>query len=81
MSEPVDLKIDDEDERRRKDLAALRSHAMQLSEQFDAVEIIACREDGKEGTSHASSGIGNWYTRYGMVRAWMKTEDNRMGHE
>jgi len=78
----ANCKLDDDDEMRRKDLGAIEAHAMQLSEQFDAVEIICTRDNGKKnGTVHVSSGVGNWYARYGAVRAWLKSEENRMGGE
>lgn len=82
MPELKNCQQDPEDQQQTRDLEIIRAHAIQLSEQFDSVQIICTRDNGpKNSTIHAAHGSGNWYARYGSVDAWMKAENNRMGRE
>jgi hypothetical protein len=57
-----------------KDMAMLKSHAVQLAEHFDSVQIICTRGDGdrQDCTIGADYGQGNWYARVGSVQDWLK---------
>lgn len=76
--EPPDENNED-DARRSRDLRILRSHTAQLSEHFDSVEIFVTRKH-PGGTINAEHGDGNWYARYGQVRQWVISEEERMRH-
>jgi len=56
-----------------EDLKILKSHALQLAEHFDTVQIITTRLDPEEeGTFIIDHGEGNWFARYGSVMAWLR---------
>jgi hypothetical protein len=64
------------DDGARRLLRLIDSHAIQIMEHCDSVQIITTVYDPIEGTSQmVSCGKGNWYTRTGSVREWLK--DNR----
>lgn len=68
--------IDSEDE--DQDVAIVRSHAVQLSEHFDTVQILCTRTSGDvDGTVNVSWGEGNFFARYGQVREWIVKQDER----
>lgn len=73
---------DDDDDTRDRDLELIRSHAAQLAEHFDAVQIIVTRHDpaggGGGGTVMADHGEGNWFARYGSVREWVTKHEEIM---
>lgn len=50
-----------------------------LSEHFDAVQIMASRCDvGQEdGTVNVCMGAGNWFSRYGLAKAWIARQDGQ----
>lgn len=50
----------------------VREAAQNLSEHFDTVMIFAnvYEPTTEGGTLNISHGVGNWFARYGQVRAW-----------
>ncbi len=47
-----------------------------LIEHFDSVQIFATRHDGSEyGTISVVNGQGNYFTRYGQVKRWVRKEE------
>lgn len=58
------------------ELAIVRSHANQLAEHFDSVQIFVTRHAGDgNGTVRINCGSGNAFARYGQVRQWIIQED------
>lgn len=66
------------DDDRERDLAMVKRHAAQLAEHFDAVHIFVTRPS-EDGTIVCNWGAGNWYARYGQVRAWIVAEEAKFG--
>jgi hypothetical protein len=64
-----------------RELNLLKSHVAQLAEHFDSVHISCTRFDAEsEGTVNVHWGEGNWFARYGSVRAWLlKQEQDATG--
>lgn len=64
------------DRQSAEDQAVLESHAAQLMERFDTVQIFATRHEPSRlnGTVEASIGQGNWFARWGQVRLWCERE-------
>lgn len=68
------------------DMERLRVAVESLGEHFDSVQIFvtraneADREEDK-GTINANLGGGNWFARYGQVRAWLVKCDERTREE
>lgn len=54
-------------------LNTLKEVAKMLGKHFDAVQIFASKNltEGENATLEGSAGTGNWFTRYGMVQAWI----------
>lgn len=52
-----------------------------LAEHFDAVQIFCTRvEDGGGGTVNINLGAGNFFARYGHVKAWtLRQEGQELG--
>jgi pimeloyl-CoA synthetase len=48
------------------------SHAAQLAEHFDSVQIICTRFDPQEGTTPYAAGEGNGYARIASTKEWVK---------
>lgn len=49
-----------------------------LGEFYDAVQIFANRHEPEHGgTIFSSRGVGNWYSRYGQVKTWIISEEER----
>lgn len=74
--------VDDEVKRhadcdKTRKLKILDSHASQLAEHFDSVQIIVTDFCPQTGTGSMEVGRGNYYARYGSVREWMRDEDRR----
>jgi hypothetical protein len=65
---------------KKSDLAKVEACALQLGEHFDAVQIFASRHEPTElaGTRFVTFGVGNWYTRYGLTREWVLSEEAKM---
>lgn len=63
-----------EDEMRTK---IIESHAAQLSEHFDSVQIIVTAIDPEEGTGIYRAGRGNYYARIGAVEEWLRREKKK----
>lgn len=57
--------------------AILDKVAAQLSEHFDAVQILTTWMDPEGQTLMLSRGRGNWYARLGMAREMITTDDSR----
>jgi hypothetical protein len=60
-----------------KELEAIKKHASELGEYYDAVSIfVSQHEEGEErGTVHLNSGCGNYFARVGHVRDWLIKEE------
>lgn len=58
------------------DLAIIKRHAAQLAEHFDSVQVFATRKS-EDGTVNAQWGEGNWFARFGQVRAWLVQEEGQ----
>jgi hypothetical protein len=54
-----------DEERVAQAVATLREH-------FDTVQIQVTRDDGGRNTMYCSQGSGNWFARYGYMRAFIK---------
>jgi hypothetical protein len=63
-----------DDERQDRDMDLLKKYVAQLGEFFDSVHIFATRAVN-DGTINCQYGSGNWFARYGQVRAWALKED------
>lgn len=59
----------------------LKAHAIALSEHFDSVQIIATKLQPDGSTRMRPYGEGNWFSRYGSVRDWLKREEHRSMRE
>lgn len=58
------------------ELARIKQAVDMLSEHFDSVQIfttVVGKESG--GTARFSSGAGDWFARYGLVKYWIKEQD------
>jgi len=61
---------------RETELAIVKSHANQLAEHFESVQIFVTRHIGDvQGTVRINYGSGNAFARYGQVRQWLIQED------
>jgi len=60
-----------------KDVELLRSHAQQLGEHFDSVQIFAnrCENGSDNGTQAVSVGTGNMFARFGQVKLWVEEQE------
>lgn len=77
---PSDTEQEDRDSRdeadKAKDMAIIRSHAVQLSEHFDSVQILCTKKHASgDGTTSAVFGQGDWYARYGHAKYWIKQQE------
>ena len=59
---------------REQDLGRIKKCCADLGEYFDAVEIFATRHE-EDGTVNVNWGSGNWFARYGQIRAWIVKEE------
>ena len=59
------------------DMAYVNKAIELLISHYDSVQIFCTKvsEDG-QNTTHVHRGKGDWYARYGLVKAWVKTEEN-----
>ena len=57
--------------------ALVKSHSARLAEHFDAVQVFVTKKT-EDGTTVCSWGDGNWYARYGQVKAWIVAEEGKM---
>ena len=55
----------------------LDSHAAQLAEYFDSVQIIVTLTEDDAGTALYSMGKGDWYARQGAIREWVRRDEAR----
>lgn len=75
MSDADDEAMED----RQRDLDIIKSHAAQLAEHFDSVQIFCTRHAAEhDGTINAQWGEGNWFARYGSVRDWVVKKEEEM---
>lgn len=71
--------MSDPQERGERGLNRLKDACAALSSEFEAVQIIASRHDpDRGGTLQVAWGIGSWYARYGMLKAWLAREDGEL---
>jgi hypothetical protein len=52
----------------------LDSAITQLSEHFDAIQIVACYMSPDGNTIGFKSGSGNWFARVGMCQEFVETD-------
>jgi hypothetical protein len=68
----------DADEEQDRDIEMVKGHCARLAEHFDAVQIFVTRPS-EDGTVTCQWGSGNWYARYGQVKAWVIGEEKEFG--
>lgn len=58
---------------RDEDMERVRQHVTALSEHFDSVQVFCtrCEEGTLGGTVNIQLGAGNYFSRYGLVNAWL----------
>lgn len=61
----------------KEHMEIVEAHVAQLSEYFDTVQIF-CTKKEEDDTSSYFNGTGNWYSRYGSVKAWIIAEEKNM---
>lgn len=67
-----------ESEQRQRDDEILEKFTNQLAEHFENVQIfVSYRDSQLDGTVSASKGAGNWNARYGHVKEWIVTQEQR----
>jgi hypothetical protein len=66
--------MNQEEAEEEKDMKLLTSHAAQLAEHFNTVQLFATRHED-DGTVTVAYGEGNWYARYGQIKLWIKREE------
>lgn len=60
----------------------LDRHVNQLMEHFESVQIFVSKHrPNKDSTLVVQRGDGNWFARYGQVRAWMVREEKDFDSE
>ena len=59
----------------KEDLKIVKDACARLMEHFDSVQILTTRDDHKIGTVNVSFGSGNYFSRIGLVRNWLLTEE------
>jgi len=64
------------DEERNQQLKIIQEIAEKLGSHFDSIQIVATFDMGNSGTSIFNWGKGNWFARYGSVKAWIQNEEN-----
>ena len=57
------------------DLRIIEDRIAVLMEHFDSVQVFATRQDGSV-TRYTTAGRGNYCSRYGHVRLWVKREES-----
>ena len=64
-------------------LDVVRDAALRLAEHYDTVQIfVSSYEPGEDGSAESYSyGVGNWFTRYGVVRNWLIREEQGTRNE
>lgn len=66
-----------QEDRESKDMILIKNHVARLREHFDTVQIFVTKHAGQTGTINAQWGEGNWFARFGQVKDWMITQENR----
>jgi hypothetical protein len=63
---------------RDKKLELIKNQARLLAQSFDSVQIFCTKfePENEHNTAHYAHGEGNWFTRFGQVRAWLLHEEN-----
>ena len=59
---------------RDEDFRVLQSHVAQLAEHFDTVQVFVTKHTC-DGTNLGTRGEGNWFARFGQIKAWIKEEE------
>jgi len=60
-----------------KDFEMVKKATTSLGEHFDSVQIFVTRYSSQDRTLNGSWGEGNWFSRYGLVREWLISEEER----
>lgn len=75
----TELNEEDMNQRSERDQKILRSHAAQLMEHFDSVQIVVTRFDSDvQQTFKGNQGCGNWYANFGAVKEWLEEQNERI---
>lgn len=76
---------DDEPERNRETeaegerlTALLKSHALQIFEHCESVQIVATLHKPDRGTRVINWGEGNYFARYGSAKEWVVKQEEQM---
>ena len=74
---------DSQKEQEQADLKMCQDAVSKLIDHFDSVQIFATRHDPSvmDGTVNVNTGLGNWFTRYGQVKLWVKREEKNCDDE
>lgn len=61
----------------------VKKACQELGEHFETVQIFVSRhEQGiEDGTLDASWGVGNFFTRYGQIKLWIKKQEDSDGEQ
>jgi hypothetical protein len=66
---------------KNKDMELLINHCSHLAEHFETVQIFVTRTHEDGGTINAQYGEGNWFSRFGQIKMWLKRESYRIKME
>lgn len=68
------------DDMSERDMARVDQALDLLREHFDTIQIFVSRNESGEldGTVTVHKGVGNWFARFGQVRAWMIKEEQSL---
>jgi len=71
--------MSDDDSQQKEDMDLVEKACIGLGEHFDTVMIFATRLEAGEldGTVNINFGSGNWFARYGQVKAWIVKQEER----
>lgn len=69
------------------DMKALQDTCAALRIRFDTIQIVGTRikveseSEEQNGTVHVTWGHGNWFARYGSVKAWIIQQEQDIFNE
>lgn len=62
----------------KKDIEFLKDNVARMMEHFDSVQVFATKVDSEnKDTKMYECGRGNWFSRFGVVSLWFKTEQDK----
>lgn len=62
-------------EERDAQLDIIKEAVDKLDQHFDTIQVVATFDMKENGTTIFNFGKGNWFARYGSVKAWIKNEE------